>query len=86
VHEVRVPNHDSTNGMEPLPAATIQTAGSWMAHGRVTVGRLEAWICERCGYSELYASKHQELAALARQYPEQITVVDGSGPAAGPFR
>ncbi len=86
IAELRLPAHDSSNGIQPFPVATVETEGGWIAHGRVSVGHFETWVCHGCGYTEFYARDQRQLVQLAEQHPEQVRIVDASGAAQGPFR
>jgi len=49
--------------------------------GRTTV-ELEAWVCRKCAYVELYARDLEVLEAVAAEHPdiEIIDLTDDEGP------
>jgi predicted nucleic-acid-binding Zn-ribbon protein len=49
-------------------------------------GSFETWICLGCGYTELYACGLGRLEAVAKQYPDQLRIVDARPPEQGPYR
>lgn len=75
--------HEYAPGTLPLHLAYKQKTGDtgWLASKTERVGRLAAWICAACGFSELWAS---ELEQLQPDPEAGIRLVDGSeGPARG---
>ena len=90
--ELKLRDENSSSGTYALPAITIQ-----LPSRRAPLGKLETWICTRCGYTEFYAYGIGEintlarygigdLNALARQYPDQLRVVDAEPQGQGPYR
>ena len=84
VAELRQPDHDSSNMTQPFPAVTVRVPG--FISDRRTLGQFETWICGRCGYTELYAYGLGDIEQVARQWPDQVRIVDATPRAQGPFR
>lgn len=47
---------------------------------------IEAWICDTCGFSELYASDLAVIREMVEQGASSIRVIDESHPSDGAFR
>jgi len=82
--EFRQPDVDSGNRTLAFSAITVVVASR--AGHRITLGRLEAWICVGCGYTELYAHGLDGIETIAKQYPDQLRIVDATPPEQGPYR
>jgi hypothetical protein len=68
-----------------LTAARIGEGGSTLRMS--TIGRIEAWTCHGCGYTELYARDFaQVLAYLAANPANGVRFLDASAPPQGPHR
>ncbi|MET7400650.1 hypothetical protein ABZS66_44945 [Dactylosporangium sp. NPDC005572] len=72
VDPVMVPDTDSSNVVELLPA--VARAGSGAAvtgefKKRVEAGRFEVWICSACGYTEWYAHEVNDMLAWLSRNP-----------------
>jgi predicted nucleic-acid-binding Zn-ribbon protein len=85
--QVRMPEYHSSNATGPIPALTLSTDLTKADHegycrsDRKTVGRLEAWICLGCNYTEHYAQNlgtEEHLTQLATQYPKLLKIVDAT--------
>jgi predicted nucleic-acid-binding Zn-ribbon protein len=86
--QVRMPEYHSGNVTGPLPGLTLSVndgdgkEGCW-GSGRKLVGRIEAWICLGCGYTEHYTvglGTEAQLAQLVEQFPHLLRIVDASAP------
>jgi len=88
--QVRMPEYGTANATGPMPALTLSDVSKRDAEGycrsdRHVVGRVEAWICVGCGYTEHYTQglgNKERLAQLAAQYPQLVRIVDASAPPA----
>jgi len=84
--QVRMPEYHSANATGPIPGLTLSDVSRRDAEGycrsdRQVVGRIEAWICLGCGYTEHYTQglgTEERLAQLAAQYPQLLHIVDES--------
>lgn len=47
---------------------------------------IEAWVCDKCGFSERYASDLEVLRKMVDQGARTVRVVDESTPSGGAFR
>ena len=57
------------------------------AFSRAEAGRFEAWICLGCGYTAIYAQQlPEDIEALAKQFPDELRIVDAGPPEQGPYR
>ena len=72
VQHATIPAHDSANGSEPLT----------VARGRMDGGRyqadVEAWVCSRCGFTELYTTPLANLEHMARMGKGNVRIVDAT--------
>jgi predicted nucleic-acid-binding Zn-ribbon protein len=82
IERFRVPT-EGAPGHE-LPVATQLEKGGLFTIGRaLPVGRFDLWLCDACGYSELWATG---ITAL-REDPERgVRLVDHTLVPEGPFR
>lgn len=91
VGECTVPAHDSINGTEPLSvaAAYLPTGQRGFLgtqdHARF-VGKLQAFTCATCGYTEFYVAQLEVLAYIAQHQAGSVTFIDASGGSGGAFR
>lgn len=83
VEKFRVPA-EAAEGV-PLAVVPHQSQGaSRFAIGRVNPqGTFNLWLCEACGYSELWA---ENLSGLRHDPISGVRLVDSSTDAGGPFR
>jgi predicted nucleic-acid-binding Zn-ribbon protein len=83
IEKYRIPG-EAAEGRE-LPVVPHQAAGhSFLRLGRVSpVGSFDLFVCDGCGYSELYASGIRELVADPAR---GIRLIDTSDTGEGPFR
>lgn len=80
VDPVRMPGEDGHITTVPFCAGVLDGT-------KIHVGRIEAWLCEGCGFVEYYAKDvTSRLAELAKQKPTNVRYLDGSGGSSGPFR
>ena len=73
VDPVLIPDSDSSNALDLLPA--VSRAASGAASGgefgkRVVAGRFEMWICVACGYTEWYAHEVNDMLAWLSRNPK----------------
>jgi predicted nucleic-acid-binding Zn-ribbon protein len=86
--EVRVPEYHSSNITGPIPGLTLsdvseRDAEGCTSNGRLIVGRIEAWICMECGYTEHYTyglGDEERVARLVAQHPQLLRIVDATTP------
>jgi hypothetical protein len=82
-----LPNSDVSESTIVLPAVTLPRDSSRRDHWSMQkLGKFETWICVRCGYTEFYAYGPEDPEMLAKQFPEQLRIVDAEAPAQGPYR
>ncbi|MFK7989390.1 MAG: hypothetical protein AB8I08_25465 [Sandaracinaceae bacterium] len=75
-----IPSYAYSNGTHVLPAVSVCTG--WK---RSELGHLEVWSCLKCGFTELYAAIGA-MEQVARQFPEEVRIVDRTPPTNGPHR
>lgn len=82
VERFRVPG-ETAAGAE-LPVVTHQEKGGLFTIGRAApVGRFNLWLCDACGYSELWA---EGIAGLRDDPAAGVRLVDHTHDPEGPFR
>lgn len=63
---------------------TQQDAGGFLGMGKLSPqGAFDLWVCEVCGYAELWA---RDLGALREDPDNGVRRVDTTPPGSGPFR
>ncbi len=76
-----VPDWESNNVVQPLPAVARAGSGTTETHGwekKLVAGAFEVWICSACGLTEWYAGGVNEtLAKLSRIEGSGVAYVDG---------
>lgn len=78
IDEVRQPQFDCCNLVFPMVVTAVE--------GRYEAGKLELWVCARCGFSEWYAKEANDmLRALAGMPGSGVRWIDTT-PQRGPFR
>jgi predicted nucleic-acid-binding Zn-ribbon protein len=83
------PEWHSCNVTQPVVAVTLEYEPPKTTFGsgsRPTLGCFETWICLECGYTEFYARGLAGVEDLAKQHPEQLSIVDATPPEQGPYR
>jgi predicted nucleic-acid-binding Zn-ribbon protein len=71
----------------PLGLAAVRLGEGGSTLRVSTVGRLEAWTCHACGYTELYAHDFAAVfAQLAADPKNGIHLIDASAAPQGPTR
>ena len=78
--EFKVPDQDSTNGIEPFPPFTMKTG----PYSRDCTGKFETWICAGCGFTEWYAVELQGLDPT--QSEGNVRFVDAGAPPGPAYR
>ena len=87
VEQVDATEGGNRTGTTPfgLTAAKLGEGGSTLRVS--TVGRIEAWACHACGYTEFYSRNFADvLGWLARDPRSGVRFLDGSPPPQGPHR
>lgn len=58
---VMVPDVDET-GIQSMHVATVKVGEGWLGGAKLgRAGRLEATVCRRCGYTELYTTSPEQI-------------------------
>lgn len=84
VERYRIPG-EYAGGVElPVVAHQQEVGGGFLSMGRTTAqGHFDLWVCEGCGYTELWARDLRNL----RDAPEHgVRRIDNSTEGGGPFR
>ncbi len=82
VERFRVPGEVAPG--TPLPVATyVEKGGLFTIAGAQPKGRIDLWVCDACGYAELWAA---ELAGLREDPVAGVRLLDATPDPAGPFR
>ncbi len=83
VERYRIPG-EYAGGVELPVAANQQEAGGVFSLARTTPqGRFDLWLCEGCGYTELWA---RDLKGLREDPTHGVRRVDTTADPEGPFR
>ena len=83
--------HETLTATVPLPVAVgavlVQGGGVFGGTTKqiVKAGTFEAWVCAKCGFTELYAKKLAAIARLAEK-SSCVRVIEHEPEPAGPYR
>jgi len=70
-----------------ITAASVTERGAiFDSESSVSVGTVECWACDACGYVEYYAHDLEKLVEVARSGASGIRLVDTGAPEQGPHR
>jgi len=83
IDPLRVPTESATGAVLPLVPHQGKVGGFLQLTALNPVGKLELFVCARCGYSELWAG---EIARLAPDPENGVRLLDASTEPEGPFR
>lgn len=83
VERYRIPGEYEGGAQLPV-VANQQEPGGFLSMGRTSPqGRFDLWVCEACGYTELWA---RELSGIREDLAAGVRHLDAKAEPAGPFR